>query len=216
MKISIITAVFNRQDTIAFSMESIRGQTHADIEHIVIDGGSTDDTLSIVKKYKSSNTILISEGDDGIYDAINKGILYSTGEVIGLLHSDDAYFTNSILAEIATEFLDPDLDMLYGDAIFVNRMNSNEIIRRYRSDRFSKSSLSWGWMPAHTAIFFRRKIFEEFGLYKTDYKIAADMDFIARIFFNGRIKSKYLPKIFMVMRMGGISTSGWEKYNYVE
>ena len=210
MKISVITVVHNRESTIADSMQSIKSQLYQNIEHIVIDGASTDDTLAIVEKNKSSHMVLISEKDDGIYDAINKGILHSTGDVIGLLHSDDVYSSDSILGEIALEFTNPDLDMIYGDSIYVSTKNSNKIIRRFRSKRFSKAALSWGWMPAHTTVFFRRRVFEEYGLYKTDYKIAADIEFIARVFNRGSIRFKYLPKILVVMSMGGVSTASWK------
>jgi glycosyltransferase involved in cell wall biosynthesis len=152
--------------------------------------------------------VLVSEPDFGIYDAINKGILKSTGDVVGLLHSDDTYSSNFTIAEVAREFSDPELDVLYGDAIFFKNGNTEKIHRHYRSDRFTPQMLSRGWMPAHTTLFVRRRVFEKYGLYKTNYKIAADMDFVARIFKSGKLKAMYIPKILVRMRTGGVSTGG--------
>ena len=208
MKISIITAVYNRRNTILDAINSVRSQTYSNVEHLIIDGASTDGSLEIIKEAMVPGTTLISEHDHGIYDAINKGIKHSSGDVIGLLHSDDIYASNSVLAQVASEFSDPNLDAAYADAIFYRGSNPDNIIRHYRSDRFSHKTLAWGWMPAHTAIFFRRRVFEKFGVYKTDYKIAADIDFIARVFGSGSFKSVYLPKVWVKMRIGGISTGG--------
>jgi len=156
----------------------------------------------------TSGLVFISERDNGIYDAINKGINLSSGDVIGVLHSDDVFASNSVLSEVAAAFSDPNLDAIYADAIFFKNGKPNTIVRHYRSDRFSLKMLSWGWMPAHTTIFFRRTVFERFGLYKTDYKIAADIDFIARVFSSEHFKSIYLPKVWVKMRTGGVSTGG--------
>jgi len=208
MKISIITAVYNRKDIISKAIDSVRTQTYSNIEHLIIDGASTDGSLEIIKEIMVPGTTLISEPDYGIYDAINKGIKNSTGEVIGLLHSDDIYASNSVLAQVALEFSDPNLDAAYADAIFHGHGKPNNIVRHYRSDRFSLKTLAWGWMPAHTTIFFRRTVFERFGLYKTDYKIAGDIDFVARVFRSENFRSIYVPKVWVKMCTGGISTGG--------
>ncbi len=208
LKVSIITCVYNRESTILDSICSVNSQTYPSIEHILIDGGSTDATLEIVQKHFNSRMVLASESDFGIYDAINKGILKSTGDIVGLLHSDDTYASNYTIAEIAQEFSNPELDVVYGDVAFFRHGKDKKIHRHYRSDRFSPQMLSRGWMPAHTGLFVRRRIFEKYGLYKTNYKIAADMDFVARIFKLGNLQAKYIPKILVHMRTGGVSTGG--------
>lgn len=209
MKISIITAVYNRKGTILDTIHSIQSQTYSGIEHLIIDGDSNDGTLEVVKECMSPNMFLVSEPDSGIYDAINKGIIHSTGDVIGLLHSDDMYVSDSVIAQVAMEFSDSNLDAIYADAIFFRDGEPDSITRYFRSDRFSLDTLAWGWLPAHTTIFFRRRVFEQFGLYKTDYKIAADVDFIARVFRSKNFRAKYIPKVWVKMRIGGISTGGW-------
>jgi glycosyltransferase involved in cell wall biosynthesis len=208
LKVSIITCVYNRENTILESISSVGIQTYPLIEHILIDGGSTDETLGIVQKHFNSRMVLFSEPDYGIYDAINKGIMKSTGDVVCLLHSDDTYASNSVIAEVVKEFSNPELDAVYGDAVFFKHGNSEKIHRHYRSDRFSPQMLSKGWMPAHTTLFLRRRVFEKYGLYKINYKIAGDMDFVARIFKSGNLQSKYIPKIMVRMRTGGVSTGG--------
>ncbi len=208
MKVSIITAVFNRKDTIQNCIESIQSQMYCDIEHVIVDGGSTDGTIEAVKASSYSDGLFLSEPDNGLYDAINKGIRKSSGSIIGLLHSDDVFSTETVISQVVSEFSDPDLDAVYADAIFFKSGNPNRIIRRYRSDRFSLKTLPWGWMPAHTTIFFRRRVFERYGVYKTDYKIASDMDFIARVFSSIEFKSKYIPHVWVNMSIGGVSTGG--------
>ncbi len=184
-------------------------QTHPDVEHVVIDGGSTDGTLQLLHECLHDGTLLVSEPDRGIYDAINKGIACSSGEIVGLLHSDDVYANDFILADVADIFADPEIDAVYGDVAFFRPAAPEKLVRRYRSDRFSPERLAWGWVPAHTALFLRRRVFEQYGLYKIDYKIASDYDFMARIFRAKLIRSKYLPTVLVHMRIGGVSTGGW-------
>jgi len=209
MKISVVTAVYNRKNTIKDAIHSIQNQTYLNIEHIIVDGGSTDGTVDILREGIIPSMSFVTEPDNGIYDAINKGIRRSTGEIIGLLHSDDIYASDSVLAQVAAEFSDQKLDAVYADANFFRHGNPANIVRTYRSDRFSAATLAWGWMPAHTTIFFRRRVFERFGLYKTDYKIAADMEFIARVFRSEDFRAKYIKKVWVKMRIGGVSTGGW-------
>ncbi|QWD70724.1 glycosyltransferase family 2 protein [Polynucleobacter sp. UB-Siik-W21] len=207
MKISIITAVYNRDSTILNCIESVKSQTYKDIEHIFIDGNSLDNTLSIVKKNAHQDSKILSEYDDGIYDAINKGILLSDGEIIGLLHSDDLFFNNNILSDVAKIFEDHEIDAVFGDAQYFKGKPSN-VVRYFSSRRFNGKNIDFGWMPAHSTIFFRRCVFEKYGLYKTNYKIAADVEFIARTFVKKKIKYIYLERVLVLMRVGGISTSG--------
>lgn len=208
MKVSIITAVYNRENTIIDAIHSIQAQTYTNIEHILVDGASTDCTVEVIKKYLTPSMTCISEPDGGIYDAINKGIKRSTGQVIGLLHSDDIYASESVIAQVVAEFSDPNIDAVYADATFFRDSRPNKVIRHYRSDRFRLETLPWGWMPAHTTIFFRREVFECHGFYKIDYKIASDMEFIARVFSAPNFQAKYIPTVWVRMRSGGASTSG--------
>jgi len=209
VKISIITAVYNRADTIERAIRSVRSQSYPDIEHIVIDGGSTDGTLERLRSSLGNDAILVSEPDRGMYDAINKGLKLATGDVIGLLHSDDFFPGNDVLSEIATCFVDGNADAVYGDAAFFASQSPGRIVRRYSSARFTPARLAWGWMPAHTTLFLRREVYRRFGGFKLDYRIAADFDFVCRIFHDGQLRAHYIPKVLVNMQTGGLSTSGW-------
>lgn len=207
MKITVITAVYNRDRTIARAIRSVEAQSHDDIEHIVIDGASQDRTCEIIKACASPLVTLVSEPDKGIYDAINKGIRASSGDVIGLLHSDDRFAHDNVLREISACFEDETIDAVYADAAFFSEHAPDRLIRRYNSARFGPKQIAMGWMPAHTTLFLRRRVFDRFGLYKTDYKIAADFEFIARIFKDGAINARYIPEIWIHMQTGGASTA---------
>lgn len=208
MKISVITAVYNRQGTIERSIRSVASQSHFDIEHLIIDGVSQDLTCEIVQACAGPIVTFVSEPDNGIYDAINKGIRASRGEVIALLHSDDRFAHDEVLSGVAAHFEDNALDAVYADVTFFSAQSPGKVIRRYNSGRFSPSKIPWGWMPAHTALFLRRRVFDRFGLYKTDYRIAADFEFIARIFKGGAIMARYVPEVWVNMQAGGISNAG--------
>lgn len=208
MKISIITAVFNRKESILNSILSLQSQNYNNIEHIIVDGGSSDGTIDIVKSNYFNNIKFISEPDKGLYDAINKGILLSTGDVIGVLHSDDVYANSNVLSDIMVEFENSNIDAVYGDVAFFKSFNNLKFFRRYNSGRFNFNNISWGWMPAHSSLFFRKSVFDRYGYYKTDYLIAGDFDFIARVFKDNIIFSKYIPRVLLYMRSGGISSNG--------
>lgn len=205
MKISIITAVLNRDQTIFDALKSVQSQNYPFIEHILIDGVSSDQTLQIITKNASLNTILISEPDRGIYDAINKGICISTGEIIGLLHSDDIFSDEFVLQDVVKAFTDPRVDAVYGDLEYVSEFSLEKVIRYWRSGVFRKKNLLWGWMPPHPTLFLRRRVFESLGVYDINYKISADYDAILRYFFSGEIVSTYIPRVFVRMRLGGES-----------
>ncbi|QKM64057.1 glycosyl transferase [Polynucleobacter tropicus] len=208
-KISIVTAIYNREKSVKSLCNSFSTQTYSNKEHIIVDGGSNDGTLRLLEEYSHKfGCYLISEPDEGIYDAINKGVRLATGEIIGLLHSDDLFANPNILELVAKEFLDPTLDAIYGDAVFFDAKNSSKFIRKYSSRRFSLKSIAWGWIPAHTTLFVRRRVFEKHGMYKTNYKIAGDVEFISRIFTSEGFRSKYIPVILVRMGIGGISTAG--------
>lgn len=208
MKITVITVCFNSAATIADTLRSVSSQTHPDIEHVIIDGGSRDDTVSLAKTLGRSGGIIISEPDKGIYDAMNKGVRRATGEVIGFLNADDMYADDGVLARVCSLMQQHELDALYGDAEFVRPSNLSKPVRRYRSDRFRPDRIAWGWMPAHPALFLRRQVFERYGMFRPDYRIAGDFELVARIFHKGELAYEYIPEVLVRMRTGGVSTGG--------
>lgn len=206
-KLSVITAVYNRAGTIARAVKSVASQQYDSFQHVVIDGASTDNTLEIVNQHVRPGALVISEPDRGIYDALNKGISASTGEVIGVLHSDDVYRSDAILTRISELFEDETLDYVYADAAFFKLDNPGKIVRYYSSKGFQKSDLKTGNMPAHTTLYVRRKVFDKLGLYRTDYRISADFEFMIRL-FSSQFKGKYVPELWVLMQTGGASTAG--------
>lgn len=208
MKISIITVCFNAANTIADTLESVAVQTHPYTEHIVVDGASSDDTVAIARRYKHVSRLL-SEPDKGIYDAMNKGLGLATGDVIGFLNADDAYVDTGVLARVSEIMEVEGLDALFGDAEFVSSARPDRPLRRYRSERFRPDRIAWGWMPAHPTLFLRHQLYERFGLYRIDYRIAGDFELVARMFHGDTLKYRYVPEVMVRMRTGGISTGGW-------
>lgn len=206
MKISIITATFNSATTIKDTLQSVNAQTYPNIEHIIVDGSSKDNTLNIVRKYGERISKIISEPDKGIYDAMNKGIQASTGDVIGILNSDDYFTSNDVISVVAKTFNENDIDALYGDVHFVNPDNLNKIVRYYSSKYFKPSLFRFGFTPAHPSFYMKKKCFDKFGLYSLDYIISADYDLLLRYLYKHKIRSKYVQKYFVTMRTGGIST----------
>ena len=209
MKISIITATYNSAHTLVDTMESVLRQTYTDIEYIVVDGGSRDNTIDIIQQYEpcfDGRMKWISEPDKGIYDAMNKGILMSTGDVVGLLNSDDYFTTNDVIEKLASVFGDRDTDAVYGDIHFIRECAPDKCIRYYSSARFSKKWLRFGFMPAHPSFYARKSVFDKAGLYKTDYKIGSDYEMMVRLFWRYSLRAKYLKKDFVTMRAGGLST----------
>lgn len=209
MKISVITVCFNSARTLGDTLESVAAQTHLDIEHIVVDGASTDGTLKIIERYRKHVALLISEPDQGIYEAMNKGLRVATGEVIGFLNADDVYADSGVVERVSAIMAKDGLDALFGDAEFVSPDRPNQPVRRYRSERFRPERIAWGWMPAHPALFLRRRVYESYGLFRTDYRIAGDFEYCARIFHRNTLLYRSLPETLVRMRTGGISTSGW-------
>lgn len=209
MKISIITVAFNAARTIADTLESVAAQTHAEIEHIVVDGASTDGTLQIIERHRKHISRLISEPDQGIYDAMNKGLVLAKGEIIGFLNADDVYAHNGVLERVSATMAKDGLDALFGDAEFVNPDRPDQPVRRYRSERFHPKRIAWGWMPAHPALFLRRHVYERFGMFRTDYRIAGDFELVARMFHGDTLTYRHLPEVLVRMQTGGVSTGGW-------
>jgi glycosyltransferase involved in cell wall biosynthesis len=208
MRIAVITVVRNRADTIAETLGSVAEQSHRDLEHIVIDGASTDGTLEIVARQAGPSVRIVSEPDHGIYDAMNKGVRLSTGQVIGFLNADDVYAHPRVLADVAGLMQREGLDAVLGDAEFFRADRPARPVRRYNSARFSPARIAWGWMPAHPAMFVRREVFERVGPFRTDYRIAGDFEFIARAFWPGKLRYRHLPEVLVRMRTGGVSTGG--------
>ena len=209
MKVSIITACYNRAATVEDAIRSVAAQTWPDIEHIVVDGGSTDGTLEVVARHRDSVDKLIPGPDKGIYDALNKGIAAATGSVIGVLHSDDFYARDNVVRRVADEMGRRELDLVYGDVAYVHPRDLGKVVRVFSSRRFRPDRIAWGWVPAHPALFVSRRLFERFGPFKTDYKIAGDFEFVARVFAKPAFRYAYVPKVLVKMRMGGVSTRGW-------
>lgn len=210
MKISIITVSYNSALTIADTLRSVASQTYKEIEHLIIDGQSSDTTIQIVEACSRANLLLISEPDSGIYDAMNKGLQRATGEVVGILNSDDFYVNENVLAEVAVAFLnDPTLDVVLGDVDFVNHEDIENPVRTYRASGFKPWMFRFGFMPPHPAVFVRRTAYERVGSYKMDYKIASDFDFLLRLLLIDGAKYRATGKHWVRMLNGGASTSGW-------
>jgi len=211
MKISVVTAVFNRVDTVGAAIESVQSQTHADVEHVIQDGGSSDGTLDVVRKAANATTKIITERDNGIYDAINRGIGNTSGDVIGLMHSDDMFAGPDVLAQVAAAFDNPNVDGVYGDLQYVAADDPTRIIRHWTSGGYTPAKLKQGWMPPHPTLYLRRKVFDQHGLYDTSLQIAADYDAILRYLAGGNIQLAYIPQVLVKMRVGGESNRSLER-----
>lgn len=205
MKVSIITATYNSQNTILDAINSVASQTYSNIEHIIIDGKSSDNTLSVINENSGKISKIISESDKGIYDALNKGIKNATGEVICFLHADDIYFDNTIIERAAKLFSEKETDSIYGDLQYVAKEDTNKIIRYWKSGEYSFSKLKKGWMPPHPTFFVKKEIYNKFGLFDTSFRIAADYDIILRFLGKEKISTAYLSEIMIKMRVGGES-----------
>ena len=213
IKISIITVVFNRVSTISDALNSVRAQTYPSnlLEHVIVDGASTDGTLDILRSYSSEGSRLISEPDKGIYHALNKGFGIATGEVIGIMHSDDFYADDNVLKNVASIFSDPSVDVVYGDLDYVSKDDSSVIVRYWRSGNFSRKKLRYGWMAPHPTVFIRRTLLDRLGLFNTQYKTSADYDAMLRYFLDDSVRLVYLPHVLVKMRVGGQSNQSIKK-----
>ncbi len=208
MKVSLLTVSFNSEFTIKDTVESILSQDHKDIEYIIVDGNSKDNTVEIIKSFGTNIDKWISEPDKGIYDAMNKAIRMATGEVVGILNSDDFYSSSTIISQIANAFEDESIDAVFGDLVFVDPNNLKKVVRKYSSAQWHPEKFAKGFMPAHPTFFVRRKYYEQIGLFKTDYKIAADYELLIRFLYVHKLKYKYLPINMVTMRKGGVSSNG--------
>lgn len=216
MKITLITTAFNSSLTLRDTLRSVLCQSFTDIEYIIIDGGSSDETLAIIIEFKKEfkgKLHWISEKDQGIYDAMNKGLRMATGDVVGILNSDDFFTSNDVLEKVAREFEgNKNLEAVYGDVHYVRPDNLAKCVRYYSSRVFKRERMKMGFMPAHPSFYVRRSCYEKYGLYRTDYKICADFELLLRFIYVNKINIKYLPIDMVTMRTGGASTSGLKSH----
>lgn len=210
MKLSLITISYNSASTIEDTIKSVISQNYADLEYIIVDGGSTDNTLEIISKYKDKIAKIISEPDKGIYDAMNKGIGMATGEVVGIINSDDFYFGNSVLREVVNEFEKSKADAVYGDIVYVDREDTSRHVRYWKAGQYSEKKLNYGWIMPHPAVFIKKEVYNKFGLFNLDFKIASDYELLLRFLKNG-MKVSYLPRTLVCMREGGYSANSFGK-----
>lgn len=218
MKVSIITATWNSAATVRDTIESVLSQTYQDIEHIIVDGNSKDETMEIVKSYEPryhGRLRYISEPDRGIYDAMNKGIAMATGDVIGILNSDDFYTSSNVLEVLAYNLESSDADAVYGDIHFVDDSDLTKCVRYYSSKGFSRWKMRLGWMPAHPSFYCRKSVYEKFGTFDISFKIGADFENLLRLIFVNKIKTVYIPLDCVTMRTGGASTSGLNSHKQI-
>ena len=206
MKISIITTCFNRRFTIRDCIESVLSQDYPDIEYIVVDGASTDGSLSIINEYKDRISTVISESDTGMYEAINKGLRVARGDVIGLLHSDDFLYSPHTISHIAREIESSQADFVYGDGLFVDAFDPDKVVRNWISGRYTKGKVRRGWLPLHPTCYIRREVIEKWGMYDESYRIAADSEFLVRYLYEADLGVHYIREYVVRMRMGGLST----------
>ena len=205
MKISIITITYNSESTLEQTIQSVVNQSYPDIEYIIVDGKSNDNSLNIIEKYKSHITSIVSEKDAGLYDALNKGIELATGEVIGFLHSDDFYINNQVIQKYANTFLKTQCDAVYSDLYYVDRTNTDSIIRKWKSGKYHPTSFKNGWMPPHPTFFVKKEMYSKYGKFNLDFKSAADYELMLRFILKHKIKIAYLPEYTINMRVGGKS-----------
>lgn len=205
MKITVITAAYNSEATVGEAIASVAAQTYPEIEHLVIEGNSNDGTLNAIESFRHRRMKLISEPDDGIYDALNKGIQNATGDLIGFVHSDDVLAHDGVLSRIAAEFDDPEVEAVFGDLVYVSKSDTTRVVRHWAAGSFHPRRLKYGWMPPHPTLYLRREVYERLGHFNKTMRIAADYDFILRYFTQATGKSVHIPEVLYKMRMGGVS-----------
>ena len=206
LKVSIITATFNSAETVAETMRSVEEQDYPHIEHIVVDGHSLDETLEIVRLYPHTAT-LISEKDLGIYDAMNKGIRAATGDIIGILNSDDMYIDAKVISRVAKVFQDPQVQACYADLQYVDAQNTALVTRTWKAGKMETHSFYYGWMPPHPTFFVRKSVYDQVGLFNTSLRSAADYEMMLRILVKNKMLSAYIPEVIVKMRRGGMSNA---------
>lgn len=205
MKVSIITVSYNSAETIEETIQSVISQDYPSIEYIIIDGKSTDQTLDIVRKYEDKIATLVSEKDKGIYDALNKGISMATGDIVGLLHADDLYSNYQVISDIVAQFKQSHADAVYADLNYVDRIDTNRIIRKWKSGEYKEGMFKKGWMPPHPTFFVKRECYTKYGIFNLKLRSSADYELMLRLIHVNKIRLSYLPKMIVNMRAGGQS-----------
>jgi glycosyltransferase involved in cell wall biosynthesis len=208
MKISVITVAKNAAGTIQDTLRSVQAQDYPDVEHLIVDGRSTDATLTVVEKHGRHVARVVSEKDSGVYEAFNRGLKLASGDIIAFLNADDFYDSDQLLSQIAAQFQLHDVDVLFGDVLLVRADDTRSIVRYYSSRSFVPARLARGFMPAHPSMFVRRSVYDHFGGFNASYRIAGDFEWVARVFGHSPIRYRHLPKVFVRMREGGLSTRG--------
>ncbi len=210
MKISIITITYNSENTVEDTIRSVVDQDFPDIEYIIVDGKSTDKTVDIINRYAAHVDKFVSEKDKGLYDALNKGIALATGEVVGMLHSDDVYADKNVISRVAQTFaIDPGTDAVYADLVFVDRSDTSKVLRTWKAGEYEKDAFVKGWMPPHPTFFLKRSAYEKYGGFNLDLKLSADYELMLRMIHKHSLRIKYLPETIVMMRMGGISNTSF-------
>lgn len=208
MKVTIITVCYNRKSTIENAIKSVLEQNYKDIEYIIVDGNSSDGTKEIIESYRDRISQYISEPDNGMYDAINKGLKLATGDVIGLMHSDDEFYDVNTIRKIAARFdYDSTLDGVYGDGVYVSNDSNERLIRNRIGGIFSLKKVKEGWLPLHPTVYLKKSVIDKYGVYNLDFKIASDTEFLLRYLYKYKIKVSYINSYIVKMRMGGMSTN---------
>jgi len=206
MKVSIVTGTYNSEKYIADCVSSIERQSHDNIEHIIVDGASKDNTLSVIKNMPNRVTKIISEKDDGIYDAMNKGLNETTGDIVGILNSDDFYNSDTVLEKVVSQFKDESIHIVFGDLFYVNQENTDLIRRKWVTGPFKKNSFKKGWHPAHPTFFVRKAVYEKHGVFDLDLNLAADFELMLRFLEKHQLKSAYINEPMVRMRLGGATS----------
>jgi glycosyltransferase len=207
-KISIITVTYNSAHTLRDTLKSVQLQDYPNIEHIIVDGNSQDETVAIIKSFPHVSK-WVSEEDGGLYDAMNKGVSLATGDIVGILNSDDLYAHNSVISKVAEKFVENNVDALYGDLHYVNASNTNKIIRVWKSGKYRKSNFIFGWMPPHPTFFVKKQVYEQAGRFNISLKRSADYELMLRILVKYQFKADYIDEVLVKMRTGGISNGSW-------
>ena len=205
--ISVITATRNNADTLEDTILSVAGQNYPNVEHIIVDGASTDDTQAIIERNKLRIALTVSEPDRGVYDAMNKGISLATGAIVGFLNSDDVYTDSTVLSQVASIFQNDRVDACYGDLVYVDKTDLNRVIRYWKSQPYREGLFKKGWMPAHPTFFVRREVYKKFGGFDLEFKLQSDFELTMRLLAVHKIRTAYIPRTLVKMRMGGMSNS---------
>lgn len=205
MKVSLITVTYNSAATVAETIESVLAQKYRDIEYIVVDGKSTDGTVEIIESYGSRISKFISEPDRGLYDALNKGIALATGDVVGIIHSDDVLAADDVIQTVVEAFTSFETDSVYGDLLYIDKNDPDKVIRYWQAGRFERKKMARGWMPPHPTFYVRREVYLRHGGFNTDYRISADYDFMVRMLHKKNIRTMHIPVIMVKMKIGGAS-----------